>query len=44
MLFRSSQFAALEDPAGEPGVLTLDATDSPDTLRQAVLDWLQETR
>ncbi len=39
-----SQFAALEDPAGEPGVLSLDATHSPDTLRQAVLDWLQETR
>lgn len=39
-----SQFAALEDPAGEPGVLTLDATHSRDTLRQAVLDWLQETR
>ena len=38
-----SQFAALEDPAGEPGVLTLDATLAPTALRQAVLDWQQET-
>jgi gluconokinase len=34
-----SQFEILESPQGEPGVLTLDATQTLPTLRQAVLAW-----
>lgn len=34
-----SQFAALEPPEGEPGVLALDATDPIATLRAAVSAW-----
>ncbi|HSI60696.1 MAG TPA: gluconokinase [Ideonella sp.] len=36
-----SQFAALESPAGEPGVLTLDATLPLPDLTVLVLDWLK---
>lgn len=36
----TSQFAALELPVGEPGVLWLDATMSPSSLRDAALQWL----
>jgi gluconokinase len=35
-----NQFATLESPTGEPGVLTLDATLSLDTLQATVADWL----
>jgi gluconokinase len=35
-----NQFATLESPAGEPGVLVLDATQAPDKLQMAVCDWL----
>lgn len=38
-----SQFETLERPAGEPGVLTLDATLAPDALLRRVLAWAQET-
>lgn len=36
-----SQFAALEDPSGEPGVLTLDATAPLDHLVQTTLRWIR---
>jgi gluconokinase len=36
-----SQFATLESPGGEPGVLTLDALLPLDTLTAQVRDWLQ---
>lgn len=35
-----SQFAALESPLGEPGVLRLDATEPPASLRAQVAAWL----
>lgn len=35
-----NQFATLEPPVGEPGVLRLDATLSLDQLQVAVCDWL----
>lgn len=35
-----SQFATLEDPTGEPGVLRLDAAASLSDLHDAVLAWL----
>lgn len=35
-----TQFATLEPPTGEPGVLTLDATLSLPVLTQTVTDWL----
>jgi gluconokinase len=35
-----NQFATLEPPVGEPGVLRLDATLSLDQLQAAVSDWL----
>ena len=40
-----SQFATLESPLGEPGVLRLDALDPVDTLRERAGAWLrtQET-
>ncbi len=38
-----SQFATLESPAGEPGVLTLDATQTLTTLSQHAIHWMQET-
>lgn len=41
-----SQFATLESPVGEAGVLRLDATTPLDQLSAAIHDWLhaQETR
>ena len=35
-----SQFATLEVPTGEPGVLTLDATDTLDHLQAQVATWM----
>lgn len=35
-----SQFAALESPVGEPGVLRVDATQTPERLRDSIVDWL----
>jgi len=37
-----SQFAALEDPSGEPGVLTLDATAPLTQLTRDAVRWLQQ--
>jgi gluconokinase len=34
-----NQFATLEDPTGEPGVLVLDATRTMDDLQAAVSEW-----
>jgi gluconokinase len=39
----ASQFAALEDPRFEPGVLRLDATQSLSDLGLAVVHWLSST-
>jgi gluconokinase len=36
-----SQFATLEPPVGEPGVMTIDALLPRDTLAGAVADWLR---
>lgn len=36
----ASQFDALQDPAGEPGVLVLDATRPLDALAEAAVGWL----
>lgn len=36
----ASQFAALESPIGEPGVLRVDATQTPEHLRDIIVDWL----
>lgn len=36
----ASQFATLEDPTGEAGVLALDATRPLDELTRAVMQWL----
>jgi gluconokinase len=36
-----SQFATLEPPEGEPGVMTIDALLPRDTLAGAVADWLR---
>jgi gluconokinase len=38
-----NQFATLEVPTGEAGVLALDATLSLDALQQAICDWLGAT-
>jgi len=38
-----SQFATLEDPSGEPGVLTLDATLPLTTLCAQALAWMKES-
>ena len=38
----ASQFEALEPPGDEPGVLSLDATESPSTLVQAALAWIEQ--
>jgi gluconokinase len=35
-----SQFAALESPVGEPGVLRVDAMHAPDAQQASVLAWL----
>jgi gluconokinase len=37
----ASQFAALEDPAGEPGVLTVDATLRLDAITRRAAQWLR---
>jgi gluconokinase len=37
----ASQFATLEDPAGEGGVLTVDATQPPDAIAGTAARWLQ---
>ncbi|MFM6992322.1 MAG: gluconokinase [Rhodoferax sp.] len=39
-----NQFATLESPVGEPGVLRLDATLSLAQLQAAVTDWLAATQ
>jgi len=39
----ASQFESLQDPAGEPGVLSLDATASLDALALQAQDWLNST-
>lgn len=36
----ASQFATLESPVGEPGVLRLDATEPPDALLRESLEWI----
>jgi gluconokinase len=36
----ASQFATLQDPSREPGVLTLDTALPPQQLAQAAADWL----
>ena len=36
----ASQFAALQDPAGEPGVLAVDGTASLDALAASAVAWL----
>lgn len=38
-----SQFATLESPVGEPGVLRVDATEPPGLLLSRVNDWLEST-
>ncbi len=40
----ASQFEALEPPDAEPGVLSLDATLSPDALLMTALRWIQRER
>lgn len=37
-----SQFAALEPPCGEPGVLTVDATAQREALVEQVVAWLDQ--
>jgi gluconokinase len=39
----ASQFAALQDPAGESGVLVLDGTTTLDALAVAAVAWLRPT-
>ena len=39
----ASQFAALQDPSGEPGVLTLDGSSPLTDLGQRAAQWLTET-
>lgn len=38
----ASQFEALEDPQGEPGVLVVDGTQALDALAQHAEHWLRE--
>ena len=37
----ASQFAALEDPAGEPGVLVADGTQSVEAIAARAVPWLR---
>jgi len=37
-----SQFATLESPVGEPGVLQVDATDSLTNLSDTVVEWIRQ--
>ena len=39
----ASQFAALQEPSGEPGVLTLDGAASLTELGRRAAEWLKET-
>jgi gluconokinase len=39
----ADQFATLESPDGEPGVLVLDATESIDAQSERIARWLQAT-
>jgi gluconokinase len=39
-----NQFATLESPVGEPGVLRLDAQKPLHELQKAVQDWLQQSQ
>ncbi len=39
----ASQFATLEDPSGEPRVLTMDATLPPDEIATRTTAWLQRS-
>lgn len=39
-----SQFAALEDPRGEAGVLSVQATETIDALTRKIIEWNQEGR
>lgn len=39
----ASQFAALEDPDGEPGVLAVDACQPLDQVTHQVVGWLRDT-
>jgi gluconokinase len=36
-----NQFATLEPPLGEPGVLQVDALDPPDALARRIADWVR---
>jgi gluconokinase len=38
----ASQFATLEDPSGEPGVLKIDATLAPETIASRAGEWLMQ--
>jgi gluconokinase len=38
-----NQIATLEAPTGEPGVLTVDATQSLDALQEAISNWIRAT-
>ena len=38
----TSQFEALQDPSGEPGVLTLDGTAPLDQVAARAAAWIQE--
>lgn len=37
----ASQFATLESPADEPGVLTVDATQPREAVRRQIIDWMR---
>ena len=39
-----NQFATLESPVGEEGVLRVDALEALDVLQRRVADWLRESR
>jgi gluconokinase len=40
----ASQFATLENPTGEANVLTVDATQTPETIAAQAVDWLNQIR
>jgi gluconokinase len=40
----ASQFEALEDPRGEPGVLQVDARHAPEEIARTAGDWLRDAR
>jgi len=39
-----NQFATLESPVGEPGVIRLDATESLDALQAQLSQWLHRAK